>query len=318
MAYGDVPFFNYGVLERMRNTRAPYRGNQIAAWPFGDRAYSDRHFRFDPETGIYDLYLGHLKTLDRILSSCDDGLMSERDERMLEQCHIGRMYPDNTFEFLADQSQGNFMMLESAFNKRFKTQSNLGGGLMWWRDDKYQVRMHPLFKGIRLNPHTTEVHPSTHYVTLHPTLKTKESHEYMAQFDEFRSVFNMFLDPLESDGVAEIVEDLKVKYNLTGDIPCAAVAPVIEDLVRQKYYTDAVIMCVAFRSSWTFRNPRASANYIKYAAKYMTENKAAFTYWMLRDNQSMFKYREIPMGEKLPVTKWLNRVQVNGVDMQRL
>ncbi len=314
MAYRDIGYVSYKSLEKMRANRVPYRGNHIAAWPVGNRDYSDRHFRYDEDTGVYDLYLGHLKTLDRIVAGHINALQYEQDMRILKSCHVGRMHPDNTFEFIGEYSQGNFQFYESAFGINFYTQSSIGGATMGWRDDAYKTKMHPIFHGLRVNTETKEVHPSTHYVTLHPTLKVKEAKEYTKQFKEFLDVHHMFLDPLEANGVAEIVEDIKSNY-----LDIKNVAGIVEDLVYRKLYADAAVMCAGFRSSWTFRDPKTSARHIKFAARKMMESDGAlFFKHMLYEKSSLFNYREIPMGEKLSTSKWKIRVQVGGVDAQRL
>lgn len=314
MAYNDVPHLSYKVLEKMRAARVPFRGTEVDAWPIGDRDYSDRHFRYDKNTGVYDLYLGHLKTVDRLVAGHINDATYDRDMSVLNACHLGRMHPDNTFEFLAPRSGGNFMFLESAFDMNFFTQKNIGGAATSWRGPGYEMNMHPLFHGLRVNMDTKEVHPSTHYTTLHPTLKIKESKEYMKRFDEFLSVYHMFLDPIEGNGIAEIFEDLKDK----GYDKDMHTSTLIESLVLQRHYADAAVMCGAFIGLWAFRNPKQMHNYIKKCARHVLTKKNLFAHHMLYNKPELFKYYPIPMGARLSTTKWNIRIESHGKDMCRL
>ena len=314
MAYNDVPYLSYKTLEKMRATRVPYRGTEIYAWPYGNRDYSDRHFRYDQDTGVYDIYSGHLKSLDRIVAGHFNDATYDRDMNILKACHIGRMYPDNTFEFVAPHSQGNFMLLESMFRTYFFTQKNIGGATTAWRDSKHEMKMHPLFHGLRVNMDTKEVHPSTHYTTLHPTLKIKEAKEYMEQFNEFLSVYHMFLDPIEGNGIAEIFDDIK----MSGFESDMHVSTLIEDLVRQRRYADAAVLCATFNGMWALRNPKQFYQHIKNSARSVLSKKHVFTHHMLYNKSGLFKYRPIPMGEKLSATKWKIVIESHGKDMCRL
>ena len=136
----------------------------------------------------------------------------------------------------------------------------------------------------------------------------------MKEFDEFLSVYHMFLDPIEGNGVAEIFDDIK----MSGFESDMHVSALIESLVRQRRYADAAVMCGTLRSMWALRNPKQFYQHVKNSARQILTKKDLFAYHMMYNKSELFKHRPIPMGKKLSATKRRIRIESHGNDMCRL
>lgn len=329
MSYADVMYLSYGELERVRAGFDAYRGKLTRAWPLGDRNYSHRHFRYDDGTGVYSLYLGNL-------DSVDQGLMrpqNEQQEHYARRALIGRVHPDNSLEFLCDSSQGTFMFLESAIRGSRVTQVKAkGGGVMSGYIAPHAAVEHPLFHGFRVNLDTLKAHPSTHYYSLHPTLKRKESKEYVKKFDEFLRVFNVFLEPLEKSGFVSVVEDISEEFHvlssmrddpshMSGEFIRQMAPGVIEALTEERRYADAAVMTAVMTAPWQMNlhrlNQLSRIDWLKQNIRRYLKSKN-FIESMIRSKDDLFKYEEIEEGKPLKHTKWRVRTICDMQEVNRI
>lgn len=332
--FKDIPYLSYsGLVARMNNSK-PYHGKLTNAWPLGDRKLSTRHFRYDENSKVFDLYVGPLDRLDNIISLNYDDPASKS---LLNYAHVASIHPDNTLELVTPYMWSNFMFLSEAMSRsRFHRVLSKGGAMLTTSPLSGELQEHLLFKGFRVNLDTKEVHPSTHYKTLHPKLKRKESKEYLAQFDEFVRVYNAFLTPLDIGGVRDIVTDLAQEFPqhcsefvnppVDRGPQCYSLPELLETLILQRRYTDAAVMSAACFAPWSLnmdhlkRFAGKEANGIKRNARDLIEGQSgkAFGKVMLRHKFEMFNYEEIPMGGKLRSSQWYIRTLVAGRDIRRL
>lgn len=324
--YKDIPYLSYSLLTGRAANHKPYRNKLIDAWPLGDRKLSNRHFRYNEATGAFDLYSGPLDALDTAIKL---NYQDEAAKRLLRYAHVARVHPDNTMELVAPYMWSNFMFLSEVMSRStFARVWAKGGAILTTSPRAGQTYEHPLFKGFRVNLDTKEVHHSAHYKTYHPTLKRKESKEYIAQFDEFKRAYNVFLTPLSGEGIKEIVTDLAQEFPemcsefLSPDGPptCYSLAELLETLIRQRRYTDAAVMCAAYTSPWSlsahsnYLLTEAGAERVKKSSRIMIDTH--FNRVLMRHKFELFNYEEIPMGGKLKSSKWFIRTIVDGKDGQ--
>jgi hypothetical protein len=93
---------------------------------------------------------------------------------------------DNTAEIVTDNFHQGMRMIFSAYsysNGVFQSSVNHGGIVYGRRDNGVDIRI-PIFKGMRFNMDTMQVHPSAHYTATYRTVDRKLSKEAMSIYQD--------------------------------------------------------------------------------------------------------------------------------------
>lgn len=195
------PQFNYKRLLEITKTQKPYRKSENR-YPFAERRYGYKHFFKQEVNGIpefvlcygYDNYGGIERTKFAVVRS------------------------DNSIEFIREENQmyQGLRMIMSAFHYRngYFRSSIKHGGIIYNKlidEDEDIWRIIPIFKGLRMNMDTLEIHDSCKYTFTKKTINREKSKNYLAKYDEPFKIAevlfsNMSLDTLYNDCV-DIVEE---------------------------------------------------------------------------------------------------------------
>jgi hypothetical protein len=93
---------------------------------------------------------------------------------------------DNTVEIVTDSFHQGMRMIFSAYsysNGVFQSSVNHGGIVYGRRDNGVDIRI-PIFKGMRFNMDTMQVHPSSKYIATYKTVDRKKSKEAMSIYQD--------------------------------------------------------------------------------------------------------------------------------------
>lgn len=313
MAYNDLVRVSYAKLKNISETVKPYNGSKDS-FPLGDRRYSFRHFRV-AEDGVFDLYLGNREAVNAGMAKKGRGrLTASRAEVYVTHSKVASVHPDNTIEFLATRcGMSDIMFYDGMFKGEAwaKISSRHGGAILRYDSDR---RMHPLFRGLRVNLSNFSVSETTDYVSYQPILKRKEADEYMKQFKDFYKSYHVMFDPIPVEAYKEITEDLRAEYPdvlFAMDDPqlfeanwdADAVVGVFADLIRKNRYADAALLSLGLNSPWVFyRIYRSHGIDFNRETVHLTVEKTKHK--LIKNEPSLFTFKPISAGEPLPASKW--------------
>jgi len=142
MAFYDMQDISYDALIAHTKKAKEYRDSK-GAYNLGARRYSDRHYRLRGD--LIDVYYTHPDSSRKIIEK-DKSLDSWQHKR-----HLMTIYPDNSFEVINFSGQGDNMFLSQA-TKAYIHQDGGRGGVVYYTNTK----MHPVFKGLRIDIKTGE------------------------------------------------------------------------------------------------------------------------------------------------------------------
>ena len=189
--------FNYQRLLKISETQEPYRGSENR-FPFSNRKYGHKYFLKDMVDGVPQFRLCYYYRKDAIT----------------EPNVFGIVRSDNTIEF--DMS-GRYMhqglrqiMSSGYFNVAFNSSVRHGGIIYSKRVDEENNtwRVIPIFRGLRMNMDTLELHESIKYTFVKKTLDRKKSKEFLAKYDNAFKVAEVMYFNLEQDKVSDIIKEI--------------------------------------------------------------------------------------------------------------
>ena len=313
--FGDVGFVGRERLERIVATDKPYRDSKNA-YPYGGRRYSARHFRV-LENGDYEIWNMNRTTVDDYLAGKD----STHDYRKWGL--VGIVRADNTFEFTKPIGMSESMLLTEAMNASVYNNARLGGAIY-----TKNGRMHPIFRGMRVDLKTGEA--VTPYTTVHRTLKRKEARELDKQYDEFRTVYKAMSNAMDNRGLMESMIDVMTENDI--ERVSHADFSVVRRLIDEKKYLDAGLLfgAASSRVNWyisyafdSVKNESRSieevansyGHQVKDAANW---NPAKFRKALYKHSPQVFTTEERAAGTKLTEATWGFDTIVDGKVAERL
>lgn len=323
MAFYDIPRVDYQTLLARTKRQAPYQdsGN---AYPLGDRKYSDRHFRCE-EDGTFTLWYADRKVVDNAYGRPNDKessyneYKSSHDRRL-----IGRVYPDNTFEFTNPTHMGTNLLLDSALRANVTYKKNMGGTVY-----RRGSTMHPVFKGLRIKIDTGEA--VTPYKAFLPVVNRKAANETMREYRDFINVFTSSIKVMDTKGIWEVYADM-YSHEAEGDemVWRSLDMAVVKRLIDEKKYIDAGCLFTMLESmghlGWRVayemhKNPeeRGAFGVIPSSWKTHAHNAIAlkFRQRILKQHLDVFKFEELPVSGPLPSSQWGLRIECDGKPVER-
>ncbi|CAK0741396.1 hypothetical protein CCP3SC1AL1_1120020 [Gammaproteobacteria bacterium] len=188
--------FNYQRLLKISETQEPYRGSENR-FPFSDRKYGHKYFFKDVVDGVPQFRLCYYYRKD-----------------ISEPNVFGIVRSDNTIEF---DMGGRYMhqglrqiMSRGYFNGVFNSSVRHGGIIYSKKIDKENNtwRVIPIFRGLRMNMDTLELHESSKYTFVKKTLDRKKSKEFLAKYENAYKVAEVMYVNLEQDKVSDIIKEI--------------------------------------------------------------------------------------------------------------
>jgi hypothetical protein len=204
----------YERLKRITETQKPYRGT-TDKYPFSDRKHNYKYFVPVDVNGEIEYHVGYYhkwesetmigEEFNDKKSSMDKGERKKwREETIWKKDSSGIertgnyikdfknpkvdliIRSDNTVEIVTDSFHQGMRMIFSAYsysNGVFQSSVNHGGIVYGRRDNGVDIRI-PIFKGMRFNMDTMQVHPSAHYIAKYRTVDRKLSKEAMSIYQD--------------------------------------------------------------------------------------------------------------------------------------
>lgn len=208
----------YERLKRITETQKPYRGT-TDKYPFSDRNHNYKYFYPREVNGEIEYHVGyyHKWESDSMTTEEFDAKKSSMDKKELgkwrEQTqwdsnarqHVPTglyerdiknpkvdliIRSDNTVEIVTDNFHQGMRMIFSAYsysNGVFQSSNAHDGVIYGWRQDGVDRRI-PIFKGMRFNMDTREIHPSAQYLVTYRNVNRTKSKEAM---NIYRDKLNM-------------------------------------------------------------------------------------------------------------------------------
>lgn len=328
MSFNDIRRISYDRLMQRTKTDRPYKdsGN---AYPLGERRYSDRHFRHEAD-GTFTIWYGDREVIDNKYGKSNDKQdIHAQNNDFYDRRMIGRVHPDNSFEFVVDTSQGENMLLTEALGAWVHHDKSKGGTVFEKRkvgnSGKY---IHPVFKGLRINCDTGEA--VTPYSVFLPVVNRKAAKEVMSQYQDFITVFSTMIDSMDDRGIWEVFEDL-YEHEAQGDKDKwrSLGAGTVKRFIDEKKYVDAGCLFALLNSSsymrwrveWVMDNDTQSG--IDYLGRRFKDNakkdvSTKFRKMILKQHPEVFKFTEIEAGDPLPASQWGVEVRVGKQPVVRL
>lgn len=323
MSFYDVRRISYDRFVQRAATDNPYKGSGNA-YPLGERRYSDRHFRREDD-GTFTIWYADREMVDNKFGRINDKADTygkDQDEYYARRM-IGRVHPDNSFEFTAGTAQGENMLLSRGLNGHLHHDVSKGGTV--FKRDRFS---HPVFKGLRINCDTGEA--MTPYTVFLPTLKRKEAHNVMSGYQEFIRVFQTMINSMDDLGIWGVLEDLyKIEAQGDRELWRNLDMSVVKRLIAEKKYVDAGCLFamlsrgshIRWRVEWYIQNgSQPNSQNLGFGWRNTALNSIArdFRRKVLKQHPEVFALAELKQGDPLPSSQWGVRVEVNGQSVIRL
>jgi hypothetical protein len=199
----------YEWLKKITENVKPYRGT-TDKYPFSDRNHNYKYFYPREVNGEIEYHVGYYhkwqtETMTAEEFNAKKGSMDSKEFKKWREKEKwdsnARTYEptgyyekdiknpkvdliirsDNTVEIVTDSFHQGMRMIFSAWNYAngvFQSSVGHGGIVYGRRDNGVDIRI-PIFKGMRFNMDTMQVHPSAHYIATYRTVDRKLSKEAM-------------------------------------------------------------------------------------------------------------------------------------------
>jgi hypothetical protein len=204
----------YERLKRITETQKPYRGT-TDKYPFSDRKHNYKYFVPVEVNGEIEYHVGYYHEWQTESMTAEEfnakkGSMDSKEFKKWREKEKwnsnARTYEptgyyekdvknpsvdliirsDNTAEIVTDNFHQGMRMIFSAYsysNGVFQSSVNHGGIVYGRRDSRGDIRI-PIFKHMRFNMDTMEVHPSSKYIATYNTVDRKKSKEAMSIYQD--------------------------------------------------------------------------------------------------------------------------------------
>lgn len=328
MSFNDVRRISYDRLMQRVKTDRPYKdsGN---AYPLGDRRYSDRHFRHEAD-GTFTIWYADREIVDNKYDRNNDKQsILAQNKHYYDKRMIGRVHPDNSFEFTVETSQSENMLLTEALGAWVHHEKAKGGTVFEKRkvanSGKY---IHPVFKGLRIDCDTGEA--VTPYSVFLPVVNRRAANEVMSQYQDFITIFGTMIDSMDDRGIWEVFADLytyegggeKDKWRSLG-------MGTVKRLVDEKKYVDAGCLFtllsktshMRWRIEWEMDRETQSSNRslsFNWKSQAKKDVSTSFRKMILKQHPEVFTFKELEAGDPLPASQWGIEVRVDNQPVVRL
>jgi hypothetical protein len=228
----------YEWLKKITENVKPYRGT-TDKYPFSDRKHNYKYFVPVEVNGEVEYHVGyyHKWYTDDMTGDEFNARKESMDKKELKQWYEksewdsnARTYQktgtyernfknpkvdlivrsDNTVEIVTDNFHQGMRMIFSAYsysNGVFQSSVNHGGIVYGRRDNGVDIRL-PIFKGMRFNMDTMQVHPSAHYIATYRTVDRKLSKEAMNLYkDKLNGAF-AFITCMDKESFREDIDSV--------------------------------------------------------------------------------------------------------------
>lgn len=228
----------YEWLKKITENVKPYRGT-TDKYPFSDRKHNYKYFVPVEVNGEVEYHVGyyHKWYTDDMTGDEFNARKESMDKKELKQWHEksewdsnARTYQktgtyernfknpkvdlivraDNTVEIVTDSFHQGMRMIFSAYSYSkgvFQSSVNHGGIIYTWTELGVTKTI-PIFKGMRFNMDTKEIHPSAQYIAKYRTVDRKLSKEAMSIYQDKLNGAFAFITCMDKESFREDIDSV--------------------------------------------------------------------------------------------------------------
>ena len=294
--------FNYQRLLKISETQEPYRGSENR-FPFSNRKYGHKYFLKDMVDGVPQFRLCYYY----------------KNDPVTEPYVFGVVRSDNTIEF--DMS-GRYMhqglrqiMSSGYFSGNFSSSVRHGGIIYSKKIDKenHTWRVIPIFRGLRMNMDTLEIHESSKYTFVKKTLSREKSKALLAKYENAFKVAEVMYINLEQDKVSDIIKEIGREYfpkywvenGNYGYVNIENPKEVMDkaDEILESSPFDSFILYINAINLWWKYSRNIKENYDRAKKK---------IYKVIQKNNDVFNVKEFDYTQNISSSVWSLDIKVNN------
>jgi hypothetical protein len=180
--------FNYQRLLNISNTQEPYKGSDNR-FPFSNRKYGHKYF-------LCYWY---------------------RNDPVTEPHVFGIVRSDNTIEFAVEGHyihQGLRQIMSANYYRGYFSSSIRHGGIIYSKQDidTKEWKTIPIFKGLRMNIDTLELHEDSKYTFAKKTINRQKSKAVLDKYENAFKVAEVMFINMDRDKVRDVMNDVGREY----------------------------------------------------------------------------------------------------------
>ena len=237
-------YFKYTHLSEIADNIPPFRGTN--RYPVENRRHTYKYFTLDTDTDgqrVFNIGYGHIHHKKMITgeeyknivantkSKCELNKIHEEhewDEVNRKHVHTGNYYryikqdrilakvrADNTIEFTeAYYGQGDryFLSGNSWTTKGYVSTSVRHGGMSYFLSNTRRQRGLPIFRGMRFNMSTLEVHPNSKYIFRRRVVNRKKVKESLEVFKKPFTLAKTMLGAMTTEVFREDMDNVLIEH----------------------------------------------------------------------------------------------------------
>jgi hypothetical protein len=296
--------FNYQRLLKISETQEPYKGSENR-FPFSNRKYGHKYFLKDMVDGVPQFRL------------CYYYRKNDTEPNV-----FGIVRSDNTIEFDMGgryMHQGLRQIMSRSYHNGYFRSSVRHGGIIYSKrieeDDHVWWRVIPIFRGLRMNMDTLEIHESSKYTFVKKTLSREKSKALLAKYENAYKVAEVMYVNLEQDKISDIIKEIGREYfpkywvenGNYGylDIKTGNTKEVMDkaDEILESSPFDSFILYINAISLWWKHNNNIKENYDRAKKK---------IYKVLQKNNDVFNVKEFDYTQNISSSAWGLDIKVNN------
>ena len=294
--------FNYQRLLKISETQEPYRGSENR-FPFSDRKYGHKYFLKDVVDGVPQFRLCYYYRKD-----------------LSEPNVFGIVRSDNTIEFDVSSRymhQGLRQIMSASLYKNGYFRSSIKhGGIIYSNrlDEENNIwRVIPIFRGLRMNINTLEIHESSKYTFVKKTLSREKSKALLAEYENAYKVAEVMYVNLEQDKISDIIKEIGREYfpkywvengnygYLDIDNP-KEVMDKADEILKSSPFDSFILYINAVNLYWKYSSD-IKENYNRAKKK---------IYKVIQKNNDVFNVKEFDYTQNISSSAWGLDIKVNN------
>jgi len=193
--------FNYQRLLKISETQEPYRGSDNR-FPFSERKYGHKYFLKEVVDGVPQFKLCYWY----------------RQDPVAEPNVFAIVRSDNTIEFDVEgryMHQGLRQIMSTGYHNGYFSSSIRHGGIIYSKridEENNTWRVIPIFKGLRMNMDTLEIHDSSKYTFVKKTINREKSKALLAKYENAFKVAEVMFVNLDRDKLSDTLKEIGREY----------------------------------------------------------------------------------------------------------
>lgn len=338
----------YEHLKRITETQKPWRGT-TDKYPFSDRNHNYKYFYPKEVNGEIEYHVGYYHKWETESATTEEynAKKDSMDKKELKKWreksewdNVNKTYKpsgeyvrdyknakvdlivrsDNTVEIVTDNFHQGMRMIFSAWNYAngcFQSSVNHGGIIYTWTELGVTKTI-PIFKGMRFNMDTREIHPSAQYFATYRTVDRKLSKEAMNLYQDKLNGAYAFINCMDTEIFKEDIDNVTTellpengKSNYYWGAQAQAQAEKVADEIFFEKPVEAIYLYIkAFHVGYYLSSMAHPSDYIKVFKKKFAK--------YIQEKHQTFSKEYLTHLENFKSSQWNIDITINGKMVERL